>query len=168
VPHFVRASLRHDRWLETEGRAPQDLPADAIADLRTTDNVLSVFEVTAAVSAERIATALAAAPGKKEPDHTAYAVFDGAAVDGLGISITKTSCNTIDPAANSLHYDLMIGTAGRLIEFAAVIAAVPIVPITKKRVGELLKAGFENGHLDHTRNPALRDRVKAQIPTRSP
>ena len=168
MPHLVRASLRHDRWLETEGRAPRDLPADAIADLRTTGNALSVFEVTKAVSAERIATALAAAPGKKEPDHTAYAVFDSVAVERLGISITRTPGDTIDAAANLLHYDLLIGTAGKLIEFAAVIAAVPIVPITKKRVGELVKAGFESGHLDHTRNPPLRDRVKAQIPTRPP
>ena len=168
MPHLVRAALRHDRWLETEGRAGLDLPADAIADLRTTDNILSVFEVTETVSAERIAIALAAAPGKKEPDHTAYAVFDSVAVERLGIQITKTPGDTIDAAANLLHYDLNVGTAGKLLDLAVLIARVPIVPITRKRVGELLKAGFENGQLDHTRNPPLRDKVKAQIPARSP
>jgi len=166
VPHLVRGGLRHDRWLETEGRAPLDLPADAIADLRTTGNVLSVFEVTETLSAERVAIALTAAPGKKEPDHTAYAVFARAAVEGLGISITKTQGNTIDAAANLLHYDLTIGTAGKLLEFAAIIAGVPIVPITKKRVGELLKVGFESGQLDHARNSFLCAKVNAQIPTR--
>jgi hypothetical protein len=127
--------------------------------------MLSVFEVTETVSAERIAIALAASPGKKDADHTAYAVFDQAAVAGLGITITKTPGDTIDAAANLLHYDLGVGTAGKLVELAAVIASVRIEPITKKRVSELLKAGFENGHLDHTRNRLLCDKVKAQIPT---
>jgi hypothetical protein len=166
VPHLVRGGLRDDRWLETEGCAPLDLPADAIADLRTTDNALSVFEVTEAISAERSAIALAAAPVKKEPDHIAYAVFDSAAVEALGIAITKTPGDTIDAVVNQLHYDLQVGTAGKLLNLAALIASVPIVPVTKKRVGELLKAGFENGHLDHTRNPPLRDKVKAHIPGR--
>ena len=166
MPHFVRAGLRHDRWLDTEGRAPLDLPADVLADLRTTDNALSVFEVTEIVSAERVAIALMAAPGKKEPDHTAYAVFDRADVERLGIPITKTSGDTIDAGANSSHYDLNIGSGGKLLEFAAIIAGVAIVPITKKRVAALLRAGFENGQLDHTRNPFLRAKVGAQIQTR--
>jgi hypothetical protein len=167
VPQFVRGGLRFDRWLNTEGLAPHDLPADTIGDLRTKGNQLSVFEITETVSAERIAIALAAAPEKKEPGHTAYAVFERAAVEGLGIPITKTRGNTIDDGANPLHYDLEVGTAGRLLQLAVVIANVPIVPITKQRVAELLKAGFEGGQLDHNRNKHLCTKVNAQIPKRA-
>jgi len=74
VPLFVRAGLRYDRWLETEGREPLDFPADVLTDLKTTGDQLSVFEVTGTIDAERIAIAVAA--GKREPDDTSYAVFD--------------------------------------------------------------------------------------------
>lgn len=61
MPQFVRADLRINRWLETEGRPPQDFPADVITDLKTKGDQLSVFEVTEAITAERIAIAISAA-----------------------------------------------------------------------------------------------------------
>jgi hypothetical protein len=143
-----------------------ELPADVLLDLRTVGNTLSVYEVTEAITAER--TAIAVAAGRREPDQTAYAVFDRAAFERLKIPVTKTPGTTFDAAVNPLHYDLSIGSTGKLLDFAALIANATIVPITKKRVAELLKAGFENGQLDHTRNHVLRDKVNAQIPTRSP
>jgi len=164
VPQFVRAGLRHNRWLETEGREPLDFPADVLTDLRTTGDEISVFEISGAVTAERIATAFAAAPGKKEPAQTTYAVFDRAAVEELGIDIKKTDGDTIDAAVNLLHYDLHVGTTRKLIELAGVIAGSTPIPILKKRVEELLKGGFERGHLDHKRNRVLCDKVKARIP----
>ena len=163
MPHLVRAGVRFNRWLDTEGREPSDFPADVITDLRTMGDDLSVFEVTDSVSAERIATALAAAPGKREPDHTAYAIFDRAALQGLEINIGKTPGSTIDTEVNAAHYDLHVGTARRLVELAGVIAGGNIVPVLKARVAELLRAGFESGHVDHNKNRLLCDRVKADI-----
>jgi hypothetical protein len=166
VPFFVRAGLRDDRWLETQGLGPLELPADVLLDLRTVGNALSIYEVTEAIAAERIAVAVAA--GRREPDQTAYGIFDDVAFGRLNIPVTKMLGTTFDAAVNPLHYDVSIGSTGKLLDFAALIANSTIVPITKKRVAELLKAGFENGQLDHTRNHVLRDKVKAQIPTRSP
>lgn len=165
MPQLVRAGLRFNRWLETEGRAPLDFPADVVTDLRTTGDKLSVFQVTDLVSAERIAIAVAA--GKNDPDQTAYAIFDRAAVEWLGIAIDNTKRgSTYDSAVNAVHYDLHVGTAGRLVQLAGVIAAGQIVPILKNRVVELLRAGFESGQLDHTKNRLLCDKVRANVPRR--
>jgi len=162
VPQLVRAGLRYNRWLETEGRAPLAFPADVITDLRTAGDRIAVFEITEAVGAERIAIAVAA--GKRDVDQTAYSIFDRAAVEALGISLHKTAGGTYDTAVNSAHYDVHVGSAERLIELAGVIAAGDIVPILRERVAELLRAGFGSGQIDHTKNRLLCDKVNAKIP----
>lgn len=162
MPQYVRAGLRHNRWLETDGREPLDFPADVLTDLRTTGDELSVYEVTDGVSAERIAIAVAA--GKNDPDQTAYAVFDRAAVEALGVSVNKTPGDTIDAMVNALHHDLHVGTARKLVELAGAIAGVEIVSILKKRVAELLKDGFESGRLDYRKRRTLSEKVRANIP----
>jgi hypothetical protein len=165
VPLFVRAGLRYDRWLETEGLTPLDFPADVIGDLKTTGGELSVYEVTGTISAERIAIAVAAT--KSTPGPTAYAVFDRTAVEHLGIAIsTEASGSTPDSAVNALHRDLRVESVRKLLDVAGVIAGADIVPILKKKVVGLLKDGFESGRLDYTKNPALCDRVKANVPGR--
>lgn len=160
MPQLVRAGLRTDRWLETEGRRPQDFPADVISDLRTAGDELSLFEVTDAITAERIAIAVAA--GKTRPAHTGYAVVDRAAIERLGV-LRRTTGDTIDPVVNTAHFDLHVGTAGNLLELAGTLADGDIVTILKKRVAELLRAGFENGQLDHRRNRLLCEAVRTNI-----
>jgi len=165
VPLFVRAGLRYNRWLETEGREPLDFPADVLTDLKTTGDQLSVFEVTDAVSAERIAIAVAA--GRQEPDDTSYAVFDRAAAEALGIGVSQDNPGgTFDKDVNGLHRDLRVGSARKLLEFAGLLATGEIVPLLKDQVASLLKDGFESGRLDHTRNKRLCDKLKVQIPKR--
>jgi hypothetical protein len=89
------------------------LPADVLLDLRTVGNTLSVYEVTDAITAERIAIAVAA--GRREPDQTAYAIFDQVALENLDIPTTKTLGTTFDAAVNPLHYEAGRGTLeGRL------------------------------------------------------
>jgi hypothetical protein len=162
---IVRAGLRHNRWIETEGLdEPLDFPADVLLDLRTTGNRVSVYEVNNTVTAERVAIAVAA--GKRDSDHTAYAVFDRAAVEELGITVHKTPGDTIDSAVNPFHFELDLGTTRRLVGLAGVIADSKPIPILKKRVAALLREGFESGRLDHAKNQILCDKVKANVEKR--
>lgn len=163
MPQFVRADLRLDRWLETVGRQPQDFPPDVITDLKTKGDLLSVFEVTDAVTAERIAVAVGA--GKGRPDDITYAVFERAAIEALGIPINKNEGGTIDAVVNTVHHDLHVATATKLVELAGVIASGQVVSILKKDAIVLLRRGFESGQLDHTKRPDLSKRVNAVIPT---
>ena len=159
MAQFVRAGLRHNRWVETAERSPADYPADVITDLRTQGNALSVFEVTATISAERIAIAVAA--GKQEPQETGYSVFDSATTVKLGIKPTKARGNTIDADVNSCHYNLAVGTVSKLVDLAEVLATGGLVPILRKKVEELLKDGLTNHQLDGSRmNPGLRNKLQ--------
>ncbi len=162
MPQFVRAGLRINRWLETESREAAEFPADVITDLKTGGDMLSVFEIGASISAERIAIAVAA--GKQKADETGYAVFDRAAVEAVGIGITKTKGGTPDAEVNAYHYHLKVGTAARLIELAGVIARGQIDSILSKRVEELLIAGLKSGQLDEARvNRDLLERLRPLI-----
>lgn len=134
-----------------------------ITDLKTKGDLLSVFEVTDAVTAERIAVAVSA--GKGKPDGITYAVFERAAVEGLGIPINKKDGGTIDAVVNTVHYDLHVATASKLVDLAGVIANGQVASILKKDAIGLFRRGFESGQLDHTKNPDLCKRVNAVIPT---
>ncbi len=159
MPTFVRAGLRTNRWLETDGRAPADFPADVITDLRTQGDQLSVYEADDVVSAERIAIAIAA--GKQKPDETGYAVFDRDAVGALGVEAKKEKGGSPDADANDRHYNLNVGTTARLIGLAGVIAQGEIIPILRKRVEELLRGGLQKKELDESRMPGLIKRLRS-------
>jgi hypothetical protein len=138
-----------------------DFPADVITDLQTKGDQLSVYAVTDAISAERIAIAVMA--GKKNEEDTAYAVFDQAVLEELEISVERSDGGTYDAAVNKVHYDLNVGTARKLLELAGVIAGGDLFPILKKEAKNLLRKGFESGQLDHTKNPTLCAKVGAHI-----
>lgn len=157
----MRAGIRPDRWFvypEIEWLGPGELQADALIDLRTQGNLLSVFEIDAMVDPERITIAVAA--GKQRLDDTGYAMFDRAAVEGLGIEVRRTPAGTADATVNVLHCDLYVRTATMLVALAQVIAQGTIAPILRKRVGELLKTGLETGQLDSSKvNRELRNNL---------
>lgn len=151
MPQFLRAGIQPDRWFihpEIEWLEPGEVQADALLDLRTRDNALSVFEFDGTVDPERIAVAVAA--GKKKPDDTGYGIFDRVAVEALGIEIRLIEGATADRTVNGMHRDLNVRTATNLVALAEVIAEGTIQPILKKRVKQLLKTGLESGQLDST------------------
>ena len=125
---------------------PGQTQADALDDLRTKGNALSVFEVNDPASVERIVVAFAST--RMNPDHIGFAVFDGNAVAGLGIQLQKTPGNTADAAVNALHYDLQQLTANQLAALANVVAEGTTDLILKKRLTELLKDELATGRLD--------------------
>lgn len=128
---------------------PGELQADAIDDLRTRGNALSVFEVDDPANVERIAVAVAA--GRDDPAEVSYALFDRAGVEALGIQIQGNPGNTGDATVNRFHYDLRNLTAAQLVELANVIARGTLDVILAPRVRELIRTGVNAGRLDPER-----------------
>jgi len=157
----LRASIQPDRWFlhpEIESLGPRDVQADALLDLRTKGNKLSVFELDGTVDPERIAVAVAA--GRQKPDATGYAIFGGAAVEALGIEVAVTKGLTPDMAVNELHRDLDVRTAKNVVALAEAIARGTIQLILGKRVEELLRTGLESAQLDSGKiDPGLRKKL---------
>lgn len=149
MAQYLRVGLRPDRWLtypEIPWLGPGELQADAIGDLRTKGNTLSVFEVDDPANLERIAVAVAA--GLEDPGEVGYAVFGREEVEALGIQIQRNPGTTPDAAVNGLHHDLHNLTATQLVRLANVIAGGTIDAILPKRVRELIKEGVDAGQLD--------------------
>ncbi len=143
----MRGGLRTNRWIQTGSLSPEDLPADVLNDLRTKGNILSVFQIDEVVTAER--AAIAVTSGKDKPDETGYAVFDRAEVEALGIGIEKIKEPLADVAASDRHYNLDVGTAGKLVKLAGVIAKAGVTPILARDVEARLLDGIQTrgGHL---------------------
>jgi len=149
VPQLLRADIRPDRWFihpEVSWLAPGEVQADALRDLRTMDNTLSVFEVDDLANVERIAIAVAS--GRMKPDVMGYAVFDANAVTAGGFKLRRVHGKTADSVVNALHYDIPFLTGGRLNQLAGVMAQGKVDQILPKRVKELLRDGLAAGHLD--------------------
>jgi len=161
VPRLVRGGIDPERWLNEPGLADDELQADALSDLRTAGNKLSVFELVEPLTPERITIAVAA--GKEKPADTGYVIFDSEEATALGIAIENTpeKGGTADREVNAFHRELCIGSDSKLVGFARnVIAKHEKEPIISRRVEHLLSAGLESGQLEAKRvNSKLVDRM---------
>ncbi len=126
-----------------------ELQGDALCDLRTTDNALSVFELKTEADKERVAIALAAT--RDGLDVFDYAVFDGSGLASLGIIADQTEGETPDIDVNKLHYDLRNLTVTRLASLAQVLSRGEFARIPVKDVKSKLKEALNAGTLDSAR-----------------
>lgn len=92
--------------------------ADALRNLKTSDNKLSVFSLRQDSDLLRIVSALVASPrGISVPDSD-YVVFDQSLIDELGIETELTKGKTLDVEVNELHIDLTKLSGEKIVRFA--------------------------------------------------
>jgi hypothetical protein len=143
MPLLLR-TVRQNRWLKDEAApflANDDVPADALGDLTTQQNVLSVWEVASDRSnIERIVRAVAL--GRNKIDHMGYVLFDSALLPERGIEVLANEGDSPDLGANSWHRDLVV--SGR-------------------KLVRLTKAILEHGESDTVLKHRLRDLVEEGI-----
>lgn len=149
MPQFLIANLKLDRWLPEGWTKAGEVPADALVDLRTRGNELSVFEVDEPKNGERIVVAFAAT--RNELSEIGYAIFDGAPLAVLGIAPQKSPGETPDDVVNALHYDLKALTATQVAGLAGAIANGTSQLILSKKLRGLLQAGLASKALDVAR-----------------
>lgn len=112
-----REELQH--WLDRN-----QVPADCLSDLKTTNNTLSIFAADDDDKAERIMAALAlqraigGAGQNKSVSDQAFMTFDDDLVRSLGISMEQKPGQTKDLLVNSWHFDLIELSGEQLAAFA--------------------------------------------------
>src|SRR5438874_12791164 len=109
--------IRKARWLtgpDVPWLSPGDVPADALLDLRTEANALSVCQVEADLSnLERVVAALAAS--RDTLANADFVLFDVRILTSLAIGSEATCGATPDEEANARwHLDLVELTAARI------------------------------------------------------
>lgn len=129
-----------------------DVQADAISDLRTSKNALSVWQVNDDhTNIDRIVAALAA--GRMNLDKLDYALIDAETLDELNIGIVQKRGRSLDDRANDLwHYDLTELTGTSLVNLAFMIQEKAMfVRVQKARIGSVIEASVRHGFIDSSR-----------------
>jgi hypothetical protein len=150
MPRLLR-TVRTNRWIKDEAQpflAQDDVPADTVLDLNTSDNLLSVWELLEDRSnLERVVRAVAL--GRNHIDNAGYVIFDSKILEQAGIEMIKNSGGTDDQEANAWHWDLSLSgnKLVALVKGILVHDGTENGTILKKRMKELIVQGVQQGHL---------------------
>jgi len=153
VPFFLR-KIRKAKWYKNENvswLAEGELQADALSDLETKNNELSVWYVEDDKSnLEQIAAALAASGDAIS--NLDYALLDQEVLSEVSIKVRNTRGGSPDKKVNSWHRDLVELSATALFELAKAIQT----KATKERIlprdiGRLIKRAVDAGQIDRTK-----------------
>ncbi len=96
-----------------------EVMSDALADLKTKGNALSVYEVGEDADEGRITVALAAS--RDRVDNIDYAIFDAQFAE-LGIDVVRSEGMTPDAGVNEAHRDLQHLTVRHVVGLAEAIS----------------------------------------------
>lgn len=163
---LVLRQIRKAKWYKHENvpwLAESELQADALGDLHTTHNELSVWYVEDNRSNfERIVAALAA--NRDRISNFDYALFRQEHLSEINIKVKHTEGDSPDEEANATwHYDLVELPASKLMELAKAIQAnAEIGRFSEKQILQLVAQTVASGHvdLDQTR---LTEKEKDQV-----
>lgn len=150
MPLLVRKVGKHHFWLKAPALQyldKNDSPADAVSDLRTKENRISVYVVADDKSnLNRILSAIVI--GGQSVDHTAYIVFDSRIVSDAGIEIEEVPGKTSDKTVNPLHRDLVL-TGKKMVALAVGILreGEEVTQILRERMVQLIHQGIDAGEL---------------------
>lgn len=150
MAQFLR-TVRRGRWFrhpEIMGLAPGEIQADALGDIATTDNRLSVYKVTDPSEITRIATALAST--RVFLSNFDYLLFDESFLVPLEIAALQNRGATPDAEVNDLHYNLDIHSGNILLSFAESIADGQVTRIRQQNVKINLQEARSRGALDES------------------
>jgi hypothetical protein len=168
MPKVLRKVDRKILWstepLEDEEtwHSASELRADALVDLRTNKNALSIFVVddVAGVPVDRIVAALAA--NRSFLDHVDYIAVDMRVILDLGIKIDNAPGATCDSGVDQCHRNLINLTARKVAELGNSLQKVGEVKrIQVVQVGRLINAGLKAGHIVQNKvNPEILNKLK--------
>ena len=132
--------------LDWDGWGDGDIQSDALLDLRTQDNALSVFRVDEGAGIGRVVTALAAT--RENLSHLDYVVFDDAPLSSYGVRVVQRDGKTPDSEVNHIHYDVVNLTVLKLVQVAQTVSRYKSERVPKTEVKSKLQQALENQWLD--------------------
>jgi len=141
-----------------------DLQADALTDLRTDNNKLSLYHIEDDKSnLERIITALAST--RQRPDKLDYVLLELPILENAGFRIESTRGKTPDDAVNLWHRDMIELSATKVLSLAQIIANADKNRILEKQVGQLLVSAASSGRLKRTlvKEKAMKDFIDSRL-----
>ena len=162
---FLLRKIRKNRWYKPDPASwlgLNDLPADPLADLCTSQNTLSVWEIDdAQTNLELVVTALAATCDNLS--NLDYALFNRDLVLSLNIEAKPVSGNSPFVDANRWHRDLVELSASKLVGLAKAIYSEAVKNrLPESKIRELIKAAVDARRIDATElKPGIAKKIGA-------
>ncbi len=155
-------TTRQARWLkypDLEWLSQDDIQSDALLDLRTEDNKLSVYKVENEADTERVIIALAAT--RENLSNLDYAVFEDSTLASTDITISQQNGETPDAEVNKLHYDLANLTVRKLVLLAQAVSSGEHARMPVKEIKARLQRAIRAGTLNQGRlKPQLLEKIQ--------
>lgn len=156
MPFFLR-KIGKAKW--NKNTVTDALQSDALADLKTSSNTLSVWLVKDDKSnLEQVITALISSCDRFS--HCDYVLIDINLVTNIGIKYEENEGKTPYIVANQWHRDLIELTVDKIFDLAKVIEPLEKGRFLEKFVRNLVKEAYENGQIDETK---LGDKMKIHL-----
>ena len=159
MARFLRV-VRQGRWSRPTWKAsiPQQWQADALGDLATQGNALSVFLVDTQQTTDQVIAGLAAK--RKNLTNFDYAVIDSNLLTNLGVRTEPQTGETLHPEANQLHHNIVELTAINSLMLVRSIPPESVVRVQWKRVGVIVKQEIEAGYIKkHDVSEGILDKI---------
>ncbi len=143
-----------------------DVQADALYDLRTSSNALSVWLIEEnRANLNRVIAALAA--GRETLDKLDYALIQRKSLDDLGIEVVKEKGVSCDDQANeSWHLDLRGLSGAKLVDLAYLIQEqAEFERVQRSAVATLIVTSVGEGFIDSTRiSTHIGEKLRSRLP----
>ena len=153
---------RQSRWMihpDLDWLPPGDIQGDALQDIETSDNKLSVYRVENEEDTKQVVFALAA--NREFLSNLDYAIFDDSNLTVAGIVIQQQDGQTPHDEANKLHYDLSELTARRLVLLAQAVASGEHCRVPWKDIKIGLQQAIRSRTIDRDKiKPKLLERIE--------
>jgi len=162
VPQFLRV-LQQQRWmdLQHDWLGEDEIPADPVGDLRTTDNKMSVWMLAEeSLNLPRIVSALGA--NRDKLDKLDLALLDSDELSAIGIQTRQSEGDSADEMLNrSFHYDLVEISADKLVNLAkAIIRANRFERVQREDVKRYIACAVKNGWVQEDALRLKSDEIK--------
>lgn len=143
--------VTNPKWVRPSWLPAEDVPADALTDLRANNNELSVWTVEAdRTNLDMVLAAVASS--RKGLDKLDYTLLDEASLPAIQIKCVRSEGNTPHAKANaSVHCDLVELTVQQVAQLAHHMMPLTRVRVPEKRVKGLLLDALNSSALDRGR-----------------
>lgn len=142
-------TITKPKWVAPDWIAAGEVPADALSDLRSSDNKLSVWHVESDQGNLNMVLAAYAA-NRERLDKLDYTLLEEGIVMAMSIDCVKSEAHTPHLSANAAHRDLVELTVKKVMFLAQEMMPLPRVRVTEKQVKRLLLEALEHGALDRS------------------
>ena len=135
-----------------------EIQSDALRDLQTEDNTLSVYKVDSGDDIARVVVAMAA--NRDNVSNFDYAIFDDTALISSNVSFLQKNGGTPDYEVNQLHHDVTNLTVLNVVQMAQAISQGERKRVSGKTLKAQMQLALEKDQLDPAK---VKEKLLAQI-----